>query len=95
MPLYYFDLNEPESPDFYTDRISEVAEEADVAPVALTNLADGRDVPLVAREPDTATLLNVVSRPSASSDRHDVAADESEDRDKLDDLMDALDQIEL
>ena len=95
LSLHYFDLNEPESPEFYLDRIAQVAEEVAVTPVTLTNLVSGRDVPLATSEPNSNNSLEVVSRPSAIDHHHDHRADDREDGDKLDDLMDALDRVDL
>jgi len=92
LSVHYFDLNDLKPLQFYADRIAQVAEEADVSPVALTNLTDGRNVPIAASEPAATPILNVVSRSVAEEDHGDET---TEARDKLDDLMDALDQIEL
>ena len=96
LAIHYFDLNEPDSQNVYADRIRQIAEEAAVAPVALTNFVNGDKVPLVNRALDSdGSSTASQPQPSPTDEPQQIYDDRSDGRDALDDLMDAFDAVDL
>jgi hypothetical protein len=90
--FYYFDLNDPQPLEDYLSVIARVADEVEKSPVGLTNFSNGEKIPL-ATEPQASAQS--IAHKSIPPTQQPLPTDDEEDRDELDDLMDALDRVEL
>ena len=95
LAIHYFDLNESASHESYADRIRQIAEEAAVAPVALTDLVNGGRIPLVDSAPNPGSSSTATQQISTVRESSRIDEDGSDDRDALDDLMDEFDAVDL